>query len=230
MRFYIVSIFPELIESFRKTSLIKKAQEREAINIEIVNPRHFAAPPHYQVDDVPYGGGAGMVLKPEPLVAAVEDIKTRAPQAKVIALTPAGRLFTQCRAQELAAYSDIVLICGRYEGIDQRVTDLVVDEEISIGDYILMGGEVAAMAVTEAISRLQPNVVGNTLSTACESFGSDGLLEAPHYTRPPEFRGLRVPDVLTSGDHKKIADWRREQGLLRTQRHRPDLISPSRNK
>jgi tRNA (guanine37-N1)-methyltransferase len=174
-------------------------------------------------DDVPYGGGAGMVMKPEPLVAAIEAAKAREPQARVVLMSPQGRRFTQAVAHELLEAPALILICGRYEGVDERVLDWV-DDELSLGDFVLTGGELAALAVIDAVGRLIPGVLGNAESTRNESFSGEGLLEGPQYTRPPEFRGRRVPEVLLSGDHARIAAWRREQASSRTEARRPDLL------
>jgi len=225
---YILTIFPEIFSSFLSTSLIHKARERGLIAIELVDIRKFAAPPHYSVDDSPYGGGAGMVMMAEPLVKAIESVKLRAPKAHSVLLTPGGMVFNQRKAEELSERQSLIFICGRYEGVDQRAIELAVDEEISIGDYVLMGGEIPAMVVLEAAVRLMDDVIGNKDSLKEESFSirqeNSLLLEAPQYTKPAEFRGLRVPEVLLSGDHQKIAAWRREQALQRTRKMRPDLL------
>ena len=218
MRIGIVSIFPEIFDSFLKTSLIKKAIDRNLLSVEVTNPRCFSEPPHFQVDDSPYGGGAGMVMKAEPIIKAVEDLKKKIPESRVIALTAAGYTFNQKKAHELSQLNNLILICGRYEGIDQRALELVVDEEISIGDYVLMGGEIPAMVVIESCLRLRENVIGNTESLMHESFSDVNKLslEAPHYTRPETVRGLKVPDVLVKGNHKLIEQWRAEQSNIRT--------------
>jgi len=219
----ILSIFPEIFSGFLASSLINKATEKSLLAVKLTNFREFAETPHFKVDDTPYGGGAGMVMKPEPLVKAVEDAKTRLPKAHVISLSPKGKKLDQSLAERLSSYPELIILCGRYEGIDERVHDLVVDEEISIGDFILMGGEVAAMALIEATVRLIPGIVGNEESTKTESF-SKNLLEAPQYTRPPTFRDLSVPEVLLSGDHKSIDKWRNDAALRLTQELRPDLL------
>ncbi len=224
MKIEILTIFPEIFSGFLSSSLIKKGIQKEDLSISFTNFRSFAEPPHNKVDDTPYGGGAGMVMKPEPIVAAIESAKKKLPDAKVILLSPSGEPFTQHKAKKLSSLPELILLCGRYEGIDQRAIDLVVDEEISIGDYVLMGGEIPAMALIEAVTRLIPGILGNEESILHESF-ADGLLEAPHYTRPAEFRGAGVPEVLLSGDHKEIKLWRAEQGLKLTQSRRPDLYS-----
>lgn len=228
MRIEILTIFPELFRGFCDASLIRKAQERGLLALQLRNIRDYAAPPHYQVDDAPYGGGAGMLLKPEPLVAAVEDAKTRLPHARTLLMAPSGRLFRQADAERLARRQELIIVCGRYEGVDERVRQLVIDESFSIGDYVLMGGEVPAMAVVECVARLHEAVVGNSESLAHESFSpntrGERLLEAPHYTRPPIFRGLSVPEVLLCGDPKKIDAWRHAQSIERTREYRPELL------
>ena len=227
LHFHIITIFPELFESFFSSTLIGKAKDKGLISVSFQSPRTFAAPPHHHVDDTPYGGGAGMVMKPEPLVAAIEEAKTLYKNAPVIALTPAGELFAQSKAHTFANETELIFLCGRYEGIDQRVLDAYVDVELSIGDYVLMGGEVACMAVIEATARLVDGVIGNAESTEHESFqDSEGevLLEAPQYTRPADFRGQGVPEVLLSGNHEAIATWRKEQSRERTSTRRPDLL------
>ena len=175
------------------------------------------------MDDTPYGGGAGMVMKPEPLVCAIEAARARVPSARVVLMSPQGRRFDQRKAQELSQREALILVCGRYEGVDERVLPFV-DEEVSLGDFVITGGEFAALAIIDAMARLVPGVLGNAESPLQESFAGEGLLEGPQYTRPPEFRGSRVPEVLLSGDHAKIAAWRREQALHRTRDRRPDLL------
>ncbi|MGH7286819.1 MAG: tRNA (guanosine(37)-N1)-methyltransferase TrmD [Myxococcota bacterium] len=227
LRIDVITIFPELFESFRRAGVLGGARERGVLELEAHDLRRFTRDRHRTVDDIPYGGGPGMVMKPEPLVEAIEALAgAKGPErkARVVLLTPQGMPFTGRRARELAREAQLVLVCGRYEGVDQRVIELAVDEEISIGDYVLSGGEVPAMAVIEAVSRFVPGVLGNPDSVASESFESDRL-EGPHYTRPVEFRGLAVPEVLRSGDHARIARWRRQQGLERTQSRRPDLLT-----
>lgn len=225
MKIGVITIFPTIFDGFVSSSLIAKAVERELLSIDRINPRDFASPPHYNVDDTPYGGGPGMVMKPEPVVKAVTHLKERLPDAPVIFLSPSGATFTQERAEAYSKHESLILLCGRYEGLDQRAIDLVVDEEISIGDYVLMGGEVPAMAVIEAVVRLRPEVLGNSASAQQDSFSGDSrLLEAPQYTKPRVYADMPVPDVLLSGDHKKIGLWRREQSIAKTARVRPDLI------
>ena len=191
--------------------------------MQVTDIRDFAEGKHRVTDDVPYGGGAGMVMKPEPLVKAIEAAKQRRPSARVILMSPQGARFDQARAQALVRDGELILVCGRYEGVDERVLGWI-DEELSVGDFVLTGGELAALAVIDAAARLVPGVLGNDLSPQSESFAGEGLLEGPQYTRPPEFRGLKVPEVLPSGDHAKIAQWRREQALSRTRERRPDLL------
>jgi tRNA (guanine37-N1)-methyltransferase len=189
-----------------------------------VDVRDFAQGKHRVTDDVPYGGGAGMVMKPEPLVSAIEAAREASPGAHAVLLTPQGARFDQRKAEELARRPRLILVCGRYEGVDERVLSFV-DEELSLGDFILQGGEVGALAVIEAVARLVPGVLGNEESTRSESFGGEMLLEGPQYTRPPEFRGMAVPEPLLSGDHPRIARWRRRQALLKTRERRPDLFA-----
>jgi tRNA (guanine37-N1)-methyltransferase len=227
LRIDVVTIFPELFEAFRRTGVLGGAIERGLLSLTAHDLRRFTRDRHRTVDDIPYGGGPGMVMKPEPLVEAIEALagpKGPERRARVLLMTPSGRPFDGARARALAREEHLVLVCGRYEGVDQRVSELAVDEEISIGDYVLSGGEVAAMAVVEALSRFVPGVLGNPDSTASESFESDRL-EGPHYTRPVEYRGLAVPEVLRSGDHARIARWRSERGLERTRSRRPDLLT-----
>ena len=222
LNFTIVTLFPAMFESPLNHSILKKAQEKGLISIVLVNPRDYTTDRHRITDDYPYGGGQGMVMKPEPLVAAIEDVKIRRPRAKVILLSPQGRVFNQASAAELAKEEELVLICGRYEGVDERVKDFI-DDEISIGDYTISGGEPAAIVVIDAVSRLVPGVLGNAQSAGDESF-SNGLLEYPQYTRPEEFRGAKVPEALLSGDHERIRQWRRQMSVQQTQKRRPDLI------
>ena len=206
-------------------SILKRAREKHLIKFDIVDLRNYTADRHRTTDDTPYGGGQGMVMKPEPLVAAIEQLRREDPRSRVILLTPRGRVFDQQTAWRLSQEQHLALICGRYEGIDERV-GAFVDEEISIGDYTLSGGEPAAIVVIDAVSRLVPGVLGNDTSAADESF-SDGLLEHPQYTRPEEYRGMRVPEILLSGDHGRIREWRAEQRRELTQKRRPDLWNKS---
>lgn len=220
VRIDVLTIFPEMVSAFADESLLGKARERGLIDLRTHDIRTFATDNHRSVDDTPFGGGAGMVLKPEPVVACIESVE---PPRPLYYLGPAGDRFDQHVAQELAVSDGFSLLCGRYEGVDQRVIDGWCDGAISIGDYVLGGGEVAAMVVLEAVGRLVPGVMGNEESAGDESFSS-GLLEYPHYTRPASFRGVDVPDVLRSGDHGRIERWRRAQSLLNTARRRPDLL------
>ena len=227
IQFDVLTLFPEVFEAFIKTSIIGKAVTSEKIHIHIHNIRDFAAGKHRMTDDVPYGGGSGMVMKPEPLVHAIKSLSTGGKGERVILLSPQGRPFRQEVAKELVAFERLILVCGRYEGVDERVKDIAIDAEISIGDYILTGGEVAAMVLIDATARLVPGVLGDTYSSVEESF-SEGLLEYPHYTRPREFMDRRVPSVLLSGDHQKIARWRRRKALEQTFMKRQDLLNSAR--
>ncbi len=228
MKIDIVTIFPSIFQGPFSESMIKRALEQGVVQINLVDLRLFAAGKHRQVDDSPYGGGCGMVFKPEPLFAAVEHLKSGAGTAssRVILLSPQGRIFNQSLARELSRESHLILICGRYEGVDERVRQALVDDEISIGDYILTGGELAAAVITDAVVRLIPGFLPEQ-SVEEESF-SNSLLEYPQYTRPPEFRGMAVPEVLLSGNHAAIADWRRRKSLERTLQRRPDLLKKAR--
>ena len=224
MRFDIFTLFPEVFHPYIDVSIIGRARRAGALEVFLHNIRDWATDKHRTVDDEPYGGGGGMVMKAEPIFAAVESVLGRPPNAPVILLTPQGRLFTQKVARELAQLPHIALLCGRYEGVDERVRQHLVTDEISIGDYVLTGGELAALVVLDAVTRLLPGVLGDPDAPAKDSHAS-GLLEHPHYTRPAVFRGWEVPPVLLSGDHGKIARWRREQALLRTFQRRPDLLA-----
>ena len=221
MRIDVFSIFPEMITDFGGHSLLGKAQEKQLLDLRAHDLRAHTTDPHRTVDDSPFGGGAGMVLMPEPIFAAVEAVD---PPRPLLMLSPAGRRFDQTMAEELAAGLGFSLLCGRYEGIDQRVRDHLCDGEVSLGDFVLSGGEVAAFAIIEAVARLVPGVMGNSSSALDESFSS-GLLEYPQYTRPAEFRGWAVPEVLRSGDHGRVDRWRRAQALARTLRDRPDIVA-----
>jgi len=219
----LVTLFPELFEPFFSTSLLGKAVERGLILEHRISPREFAVDVHRTVDDAPFGGGAGMVMKPEPTAAAIRRALGLLPRgAPCVLLAPQGRPLTQRVAERLAAGPGLLLVCGRYEGVDDRIRQTLVDEEISIGDYVLSGGEVAAMVVIEAVSRLLPGVLGNQESAGEESF-SVGLVEYPQFTRPARWEGRQVPDVLRSGDHARVRRWRRAQALWRTRQSRPDL-------
>ncbi len=223
MRIDIVTIFPEIAEGPLGTSIIGRAVEAGRVGIRCHDLRDYTTDRHRQVDDMPYGGGPGMVMKPEPFFAAVADLKTEG--AKVILMTPQGKPFRQAQAVELARETHLILLCGHYEGVDHRVVEALVDEEISIGDYVLTNGTLAAAVVVDAVVRLLPGVLGDERSAEEESFSGDGTrLEAPHYTRPAEFAGLSVPEVLLSGNHGSIAKWREEQAHERTLANRPDLV------
>jgi tRNA (guanine37-N1)-methyltransferase len=220
LRIEVFTIFPGMVEDFLSESLIGKARRTGLLDVRLHDLRSAAVDPHRSVDDTPFGGGAGMVLAPEPIFGAVEKVE---PVRPLLLLSPGGRRFTQDVARELAASPGFSLLCGRYEGVDQRVVDHLVDDELSIGDYVLAGGEAAALVVVEAVARLVPGVMGNEASAGEESF-TESLLEYPQYTRPADFRGWEVPEVLRSGDHGRIARWRRAQALARTRSRRPDLI------
>lgn len=226
MRVHILTLFPELFGSVLGSTMLQKAQDRGAVAFALHNIRDFTTDKHRVTDDAPYGGGAGMVMKPEPIVAALEALGTGPERPWRVLLSPQGRVFTQPVAYELADRPAVALLCGRYEGIDDRVR-AYVDDELSVGDVILSGGEIAALVVVDAVTRLLPGALGCEASAASESF-SDGLLEYPQYTRPPEFRGARVPDVLLSGDHGAIARWRRARSVERTAARRPDLLAAAR--
>lgn len=226
MQFHILTLFPDFFPSALSTSLLGKGVRRGVITVTVTDIRDFAAGTHRVADDSPYGGGEGMVLKAEPVVAAIEAARAKAPEAYRILLTPRGRPFTQTLARDLARRPALLLVCGHYEGIDERV-HASVDDEISVGDYVLAGGETAALVILDAVSRLIPGFVGNPESIAEESF-EKGLLEYPQYTRPEVFRGARVPEVLLSGDHAAIARWRRKEALRLTRARRPDLLAAAR--
>ncbi len=223
MRVNVVTLFPEMVAQALGFSIMARAQETGAVSFGVHNPRDWTTDRHRIVDDAPYGGGAGMVLKPEPLVACIEEIATE-PDAAVVFVTPQGETLTQRRVREFAALGQMVVLCGHYEGVDERVRELVVTDEISIGDYVLTGGELPALVLIDAVVRLLPGVLGNEASAATDSF-EDGLLEHPHYTRPPQFRGMEVPVELVEGDHVAVARWRRKMSLLRTMQRRPDLLA-----
>lgn len=225
MRIDVVTIFPEAFPGPLGAGIIGRAQERGLLQLVVWDLRDFADDRHRTVDDYPYGGGAGMVMKPEPLVRAVEAVRAGAPgeDVRVLLTSPQGRVFTQAWARALARLPRLVILCGRYEGVDDRVAGLVGAEEVSIGDYVLSGGEIPAMAIVEAVGRLLPGAVGAEASVVDESF-SAGLLDCPHYTRPAELRGRRVPEVLLSGNHEEVRRWRKREALRRTLARRPDLI------
>jgi tRNA (guanine37-N1)-methyltransferase len=232
MQFDVFTLLPEVFPSYIDTSIIKRARERGLITVRVHNIRDYTHDKHHTTDDTPFGGGGGMVMKPDPVFEAVESVlELSADQAQpgtdskipIILLTPQGRVFNQRIAQELSQHPHIVLICGRYEGFDERIREHLVTDEISIGDYVLTGGELPALILIDAIARLLPDVLGDPTGAQDDSHAM-GLLEYPHYTRPPEFRGWKAPDVLLSGDHAKIDKWRREQALLRTFNKRPDML------
>ena len=225
MRFDIVTIFPEYFAGPFDHGIIRRAREAGVVDIGVHDLRRWTHDRHQVVDDRPFGGGAGMVLKPEPLAEAVEALRGESGNAVVVLSTPQGKLFDQRGAERFARFDHVVLLCGRYEGVDERVVEAVVDEEVSIGDVVLSGGELAACVVIDATVRLLPGALGCERSAEEDSFsGQGGLLDCPHYTRPAEFRGMRVPDVLLGGNHGEIAKWRRRQSLERTLRRRPDLL------
>lgn len=219
MRIDILTLFPEMFAPL-KESIIKRAVEDEKVEINIINIRDFATPPHYKCDDEPFGGGAGMVMMCEPLFKAIESVMT--PDSKIIYMSPRGKVFNQKYAEDLSKHTHLILICGHYEGIDHRVIDYFHIEELSIGDYVLTGGELPAMVVADSVIRLLPNVI-NDDSKAEESF-TNGLLEYNQYTRPADYRGMKVPDVLLSGNHKKIAEYRKDESIKITRKNRPDLL------
>jgi len=222
LRVDVLTLFPEAIANYASTSVLGRASERDVWHVHLHDLRDATDDAHRTVDDTPFGGGAGMVLRAEPIFRTLDEHPEIA--RPLIALTPSGRPFTHALAQELSELDGFSLLCGRYEGIDQRALDLVVDDEISLGDFVLAGGELAALCVIEAVVRLRPGALGNDVSRLDESF-SDGLLEYPHYTQPAEVRGVAVPAILRSGDHARIARWRRAQALHRTMSRRPDLIT-----
>jgi tRNA (guanine37-N1)-methyltransferase len=224
MRFDVFSLLPEIFAPYLQASILQKAAGRGLLEFQLHNIRDYAHDRHHTTDDTPYGGGGGMVMKVEPVFEAVETVLGTPPACPVIMMTPQGRVFNQTIAYELAAQPRLALLCGRYEGIDERIREHLVTDEISIGDYVLTGGELPALILIDAISRLLPGVLGDPTGAADDSHAS-GLLEYPHYTRPPEFRGWGIPPVLQSGDHGKIAQWRREQSLRRTQAKRPDMLA-----
>jgi tRNA (guanine37-N1)-methyltransferase len=224
MRFDILTLFPEMFSGPFDSSIIQRGKDKQLIDIEIFNIRSWATDRHQVTDDAPYGGGAGMVMKPEPLVHCIESVKARHPESTVLMTSPRGRQLTHQVARELTEKSGLIIVCGRYEGIDERVRTLCIEDDISLGDFVLSGGEIAAMAIVDAVTRLIPGVLGSEESAETDSF-CDGLLEYPHYTRPPEFRGLDVPKELLSGNHELIRKWRRRESLRKTSILRPDLVT-----
>ena len=225
MRIEIVTLFPEICRAPLSESMMKRAQEKGVLELHIHNLRDWTTERHHVVDDAPFGGGQGMVMKPEPIFAAVEDLKSKIEnlESKIVLMSPAGRRLDQELAKQLSQKPYLIIISGHYEGVDHRVIDHLVDLEISIGDYVLTNGAIAAVVLVDAIVRLLPGALGHEQSAADDSF-SNGLLEAPQYTRPAEFRGWKVPEVLLSGNHAEIAKWRKEQALKRTRGNRPDLL------
>jgi tRNA (guanine37-N1)-methyltransferase len=230
MKIEILTLFPEICRAPLAESMMKRAQENGALDLRIHNLRDWTTDKHHVVDDAPFGGGQGMVMKPEPIFAAVEDLKSKSEnrQSRIILMSPAGRKFDQQMAVKLSGESHLIVICGHYEGVDHRVVEHLVDEEISIGDYVLTNGAIAAVVLVDAVVRLLPGVLGDEQSAADDSFGPEAAgLEGPQYTRPAEFRGWKVPEVLLSGNHSEIAKWRKEQGRQRTEKNRPDLLGDS---
>ncbi len=223
IRFDVFTLFPEVFTPYLDASILKRARENQLIEVQLHNIRDWTTDRHHVCDDIPYGGGGGMVMKPEPVFTAVESILGAPPNCPVILLDPQGRVFSQQIATELARLPHMALLCGRYEGIDERVRQHLVNDEISIGDYVLSGGELPALVLIDAITRLVPGALGDP-EAAWDDSHATGLLEYPQYTRPPDFRGWTVPEVLLSGDHGRIATWRRQQALLRTRQRRPDLL------
>jgi tRNA (guanine37-N1)-methyltransferase len=223
LRFDVFTLFPEVFLPYLETSILQRARTNNLVDVYLHNIRDWTADRHHVCDDMPYGGGGGMIMKPEPIFAAVEGVLGAPPSCPVILLSPQGRVFTQALAKELSHQTHLALLCGRYEGIDERVIEHLVTDEISIGDYVLSGGELPALVLMDALTRLLPGALGDP-EGACNDSHATGLLEYPHYTRPPEFRGWKVPVVLLSGDHARIDRWRRQQALLRTRQRRPDLL------
>jgi tRNA (guanine37-N1)-methyltransferase len=225
MRIVILTLFPEVCRAPLNASMMKRAQENRVLDLRIYDLRDWTTDKHHVVDDAPFGGGQGMVMKPEPIFAAVEDLQSKIEnrKSKIILMSPAGRRLDQQVAIEFSRESHLIIICGHYEGVDHRVIEQLVDAEISIGDYVLTNGAIAAVVFVDAIVRLLPGVLGDEQSAADDSF-SGGLLEGPQYTRPSDFRGWKVPDVLLSGNHAQIAAWRKEQAVRRTEKNRPDLL------
>jgi tRNA (guanine37-N1)-methyltransferase len=225
MKIDVLTLFPEMFDGVFNGSILKKAQEKGAVSYNVVNFRDYTLNKHNKVDDYPYGGGAGMVLAPQPIFDAVDGLQ-KADSARIILMCPQGERFTQKKAEELAEEEHLIFICGHYEGYDERIREALVTDEISIGDFVLTGGELASMVIVDSVTRLLPGVLGNDESPVKDSF-STGLLEHPQYTRPAEYRGMKVPEVLTSGNHAHIEEWRRYESLKRTWERRPDLLKDS---
>ncbi|MBG9544222.1 tRNA (guanosine(37)-N1)-methyltransferase TrmD [Cytobacillus firmus] len=224
MNIDVLTLFPEMFEGVFGHSILKKAAENQAVTYNVINFREYADNKHKTVDDYPYGGGAGMVLKPQPIFDAVEDLRSKSGASpRVILMCPQGERYTQRKAEELAEADHLIFVCGHYEGYDERIREHVVTDEISIGDFVLTGGELGAMVVIDSVVRLLPGVLGNQESHMKDSF-STGFLEHPHYTRPADFRGIKVPDVLISGNHRLVEEWRAKESLRRTYLRRPDLL------
>ncbi|MCK8827114.1 tRNA (guanosine(37)-N1)-methyltransferase TrmD [Natroniella acetigena] len=222
MKINVLTLFPEMFKSVLGTSMLAKAKEQELISVDLIDIRDYTQDKHRQVDDYPYGGGAGMLLKPEPIFRAIDDVDYPS-QTPIIFLTPQGETFNQAKAKELANYEELILLCGHYEGVDQRVREELITNEISLGDYVLTGGELPAMVLIDAVARLIPGVLGSQESAVEDSF-YQGILDYPHYTRPRDYKGLEVPQVLLSGDHGRIERWRRKKALENTLHKRPDLL------
>lgn len=228
MHIDILTLFPEMIDGVFQASILKKAQEKSKLSYNLVNFRDFSESKHNKVDDYPYGGGAGMVLAPQPVFDAIEGVtKDLRKKPRIILMCPQGETFNQKKAEELAQEDHLIFICGHYEGYDERIREYLATDEISIGDYVLTGGELGAMVVVDSVARLLPGVLGNVESTLEDSF-STGLLEHPHYTRPADFRGMAVPDILLSGNHAKISEWRKKESLKRTLKRRKELLDFSK--
>lgn len=223
MQFDVFTLFPEVILPYLNISILQRARENGLMHVDVHNIRDYTHDKHHVTDDAPYGGGGGMVMKVEPIFEAVESVLGDPPTCPVILMSPQGRPFTTAVAQELAALPRIALLCGRYEGVDERVCEHLVTDQISVGDYVLTGGELPALSIIDAVTRFLPGALGDPDGPYDDTFGN-GLLEYPHYTRPEEFRGWRVPEILLSGNHAAIAKWRKEQSLARTRLHRPDLL------
>ena len=223
MHIHFLTLFPEMFPGILEASIMKKAQEQGAVEFSVTDFREYTENKHKKVDDYPYGGGAGMVLQPQPLFDAVDAVTKTEKKRRVILMCPQGERFTQAKAEELSQEEELVVICGHYEGYDERIREHLVTDELSLGDFVLTGGELAAMTIADSVVRLLPDAIGKRESHEDDSF-STGLLEYPHYTRPADFRGLRVPDVLLSGNHAKIAEWRQYESLKRTYKRRPDLL------
>lgn len=223
MLFDVFTLFPEMFPPYLNESILKRAQEAGLMQVKLHNIRDYTRDKHHTTDDVPYGGGGGMVMKPEPIFEAVEQVLGAPPACPLVLLTPQGRPLTQHVVQELAGHERLGLLCGRYEGVDERVRQHLVSDEISVGDFVLTGGELPALMIIDAVTRLIPGALGDPTGAEDDSYAS-GLLEYPHYTRPPDYRGWQVPEILRSGDHAKVDQWRRRQALRRTAARRPDLL------